>query len=98
MIFSQSSHALDRNCLNRLFRTARVLLGEVAYEERNIFPALAQRRDYKWENIEPVIEVAAKLLVYNLLGKVHVCGGDETKIHPGRYPPPPTPAFPFPPN
>jgi hypothetical protein len=40
---------------------------EVPYERRNIFPACAQRRLNDWEDVQAIVEVAAKLIALHHL-------------------------------
>src|SRR5579862_2552280 len=53
---------------------------EIAHQERNIFPALAQRRNPEWKNIQPIEEVAAKLLLCHAAFQVPVRRGDQAQV------------------
>src|SRR5262249_43211199 len=63
MVFRQSCHGFGRDRTDGFFHPPRMFLREVAREERDVFAPIAQRRDHHRENVEPVIEIAAKLIV-----------------------------------
>src|SRR5439155_10871856 len=48
---------------NRLAYPPGEMLHEMSHEQRNVFRAFTQRRDLDGENIQPVVEVATKMLL-----------------------------------
>src|SRR3989344_4319088 len=50
-------------------------------QRRDIFFALAQRRQMKGENVDAVVKILAEQLVANGLFQVLVSGCDQTHIH-----------------
>src|SRR3989442_12327506 len=61
----QLPHGRCRNAFDSLLHTARVLLAEVSHQEGNVFRALGQWRNADGENIQPVVEVASKLPLFD---------------------------------
>src|SRR5207302_464496 len=59
----QGVHGFRRDRLDRLVHPPGEMLDEMAHEQWNVFRALAQRRHLDGKNIQPVVEVAAKLLL-----------------------------------
>ena len=55
-------------------------LSEVIGEHGNVFAALAKRRQREGNDIEPVIEIAAKITALDHSGEGNVGGGDDPNI------------------
>src|SRR5262249_19041326 len=50
----------------------------------NILPSLAQRRQADRKNMQPVIQVLAKILVLDLLKEVAIRRSNDAHVHPHR--------------
>src|SRR5260370_33640673 len=61
----------------------------------NVFRALSQGRNVKWENVQPVVEVAAKLLLPDHLFQGAVSGGHNPNVNFPRYRTAQTPELPL---
>ena len=57
-----------------------MLLDEVARQQWYIFPAVPQRRNVQWKNMQAIIKVGAKLVFLNHCLQIAICGGDQTCI------------------
>src|SRR5438552_3380619 len=49
-------------------------------QERNVFDALAKRRQFDRENVEPVVEILAELALFDRLLEVAIARGDHTNV------------------
>src|SRR4051794_30452553 len=54
---------------------------EVVGQQRNVFPALGERRDVELDHVQPVVEVFAEFTRGNALLQLPVRGGDDAHIH-----------------
>src|ERR1017187_1690002 len=59
---------------------AGILLHEVAHQQRDVFAALAQRRDRDGKDVEAVIKVGAELALLDHEGEVAVGGGHQPGV------------------
>ena len=57
-----------------------MLLDEVARQERYVFPAVPQRWNMQWKNMQAIVEVGAKLVVLHHCLQIPICGGDQTGV------------------
>src|ERR1700686_1541089 len=57
----EGSHGFRRNAVDLLPHAAAEHLHEMRDKSRNVFPALSQRRQQDGEDVEPIIQVTAKL-------------------------------------
>ena len=80
VIGRQCGHHCRRDRLNPFMHAAGIFVHKVPHEEGNVFPPLAQRRDHDGEDVQPVIEVAAKVFLGDHLRQVRVRGGDQAGI------------------
>ncbi len=53
-------------------------------EQGDVLGSFAQRRDMKWNDANPIVEVLAEALVCDHLAQVLIGGGDNPNIH-GRF-------------
>src|SRR6266480_6083915 len=44
-------------------RSRRITIDKIIYKQRNILFPIAQRRQFDWKNVEPVVKIAAKAAV-----------------------------------
>ena len=65
----------------RLFIGQGELANEVVDQRRDIVAALAQRRQFDVEDIEPVEKVGAELALLDQLFQILVGGGDAAEVH-----------------
>src|ERR1700731_487407 len=65
MPMDQPPHGYSGNAFDSLSHTAGELLGEVSHQQGNVFQALAQGRNADGKNIQPVVEVASKLPLFD---------------------------------
>src|SRR5207247_9650376 len=77
-------HRLRRNTLDLLIHTARIFLNEVTDQQRDIFRPIPQGRRENGKNIEAIIEIAAKLVCGDHVGKIAVGRGDQPDVRPDR--------------
>ena len=84
VVFRQSRHGLGGDRIDGLFHPPRMLLREVARQQRDVFAPIAQRGDHHRKNVEPVEEIAAKLVLRHLLRQIHIGGGHQANIHTDR--------------
>src|SRR6202007_1458336 len=68
------------NVLDDFVLAAAESLDEIADQEGNVFPALAEGREENGEDVEAVIKVAAEFFFGDELGKVRIGGGDDAHI------------------
>ena len=61
-------------------RGAGILFQKVVHQQRDVFPALAQRRHADRNDVQPVIKILAKNVFGNRLVEVAVGGGDHAHI------------------
>ena len=54
---------------------------EVLHQQRNIFAALAQRRQIEADYVEAVKQVFAEAAFFHHLAEIHVGGGDDAHVH-----------------
>src|SRR5205823_9832859 len=74
-------HRCSRNRLNPFLHSPSILLRKVTHQQRNVFRPLPQWRNSNRKNIEPVIQVAAKLTVLDHLFKVAICCCHQSNIY-----------------
>src|SRR5258706_14558288 len=70
-----------RNAFDPFFHTKSVLLAEVSHQQGNVFRALAQWRNTDGKNIQPVVEVAAKLSLFDHLIEVTIGRGYQPNVN-----------------
>ncbi len=56
------------------------MLREIPDEGRNVFPSIAQRRHRDRKNIQPIVQVAAKLLRLNHRLQILVCRSNQAHV------------------
>src|SRR5215472_4017365 len=56
------------------------MLDEVAHEQRNILPTLAQRREMNGKNIQPIVKVLAEFVRVHHFRKIPIRGSDQANI------------------
>ena len=54
---------------------------KVPGQQRNIFAALAQRRNKKWNHVQPVEKILAKIPLADFFFQVFVGGRDHARVH-----------------
>lgn len=83
-IAGKDLQCLGRHGLDVLLHALGVVLGEIADEGGDIFPSIAQRRHRDWKDIEPIVEIVAKLFrLYHSL-EIPIGRGNQADIHPYR--------------
>src|SRR4029450_12846889 len=60
---SQRFESLPLNMFDLLSRSRRITIDKIIHEQRNILSPFAQRRQFDWKNVKPVIKIAAKAAV-----------------------------------
>ncbi len=78
---SEGVHGVGGNVLDVFVELAAESLHEVADEEGEIFGTLAECRNLDGENVQAIVEVAAKGALGDALGKIGVGGGDDTDVN-----------------
>ncbi len=53
---------------------------KISYKQRDIFAALAQRREGDWKDLQAIVQVAAELAGDDHLGEIAIGGGDEANV------------------
>ena len=56
----EGSHGFRRNAIDLFPHAAAKQLHEMRNKSRNVFPALSQRRQQDWEDIQTIVQVTAK--------------------------------------
>ena len=56
-------------------------LEEMLYQQRNVFPALVEARQFDFHNAQAIVEVLPKLAGSHHFGQVTVAGSHDTDIH-----------------
>ena len=74
-------HGRSRNRFDLLLHAAAVLLREVANQQRNVLGTLAQRRNADRKDVQPIIQVAAKLAILDHLFEIAIRGRHQAHIH-----------------
>ena len=59
----------------------RQALNEIAHQQRDVLPALAQGRHAKWENVQPVEKIAAELALRHQFAEVAIGSSKQSNIH-----------------
>src|SRR6266550_2250823 len=80
-IMREGVHGIGGNVFDILVELAAESLHEIANQQREIFGALAERGNLNGENIQTVIEVAAKGALGNAFRKILIRGGDDADVH-----------------
>ena len=78
---SEGVHGVGGNVLDAFVELAAESLHEVANQQGEIFGALAKRGDLDGENIQAVIEVAAKSALGDAFREIGVGGGDYADVY-----------------
>src|SRR5215470_6837227 len=52
------------------------------YQQRNVFPPLAQRRDMNTDDIQAIKQILAKPTLLHLFLQISVCRCDDAHVHP----------------
>src|SRR2546422_1109668 len=77
-------HHIGRNRLDAPAETSGVVRDEVAHEKRDVLGPLAQGREIDGKDVQPVVEVGAKLSRLDQLLERPVRGGDDPDVAPDR--------------
>ena len=77
-------HRGFRNLVDCPAHPLRMFLNEVAGEQRYVFAALPKRRHAQRKDVEPVVQICAKLVLVNHSLQVAVSGGYEAYVGPDR--------------
>src|SRR5664279_24847 len=80
IVLLQFIHRRRRDSGDLLAHFTRKLAREVVHQQRNIFPAFAQRRNLDMKNIQTIEKVGAELALLDQLFQVLVGGGDHAEI------------------
>src|SRR5262249_52444159 len=79
-VVEQFLHRFRRESPRR-FTWAGVLAGEVRRQQRDVLGPVAQRRQVNFDNVEPVIQVLAKLAFLDQGWQSAIGGGDDAHIY-----------------
>ena len=74
-----SSGAAGR--IEELVVLAAIVSEEVVHQRRDIFLALAQRRQRDVDHVQPVVEILAEVAFLDQLQQVGIGGGQDAHIH-----------------
>src|SRR5882757_6731055 len=80
-IMREGVHGICGNVFDILVELAAESLHEIANQQGEIFGTLAERGNLNGENIQAVIEVAAKGALGNAFRKILIRGGDHADVH-----------------
>src|SRR5205814_509649 len=83
-ILSHGFQRLRGNGCYPLLEALRVLINKIPHQRNNVLPPLSQRRNLDWEDVEPVIEIAAKFPLVNQLLQVAVSCRDHAHVQAAR--------------
>ncbi len=67
--------------VQKLFVLAAVLGEEVIHQRRDIFLAIAQRRQRQIDHVQPVVQILAELAFFHQPLQIGVGGGDDAHVH-----------------
>ena len=81
VIIDQCSHRVLRDAFDSPLHLLCKLVCKEMYEQWNIFRSLTQRRYSYRKNIEPIVQVAAKLLFFHQLDQISIRRCNYTDIH-----------------
>ena len=81
LILGQGVHRFRGDRVNRLVHSSRRLSHKMMHEQRNILGSFPQGRNGNGEDIQAVIEVAAKLLLQDHFFQVAMRRGDNANVH-----------------
>jgi hypothetical protein len=70
------------NGLDPLAHPPRELLREVPHQRRDVVMTVAKRWAHDWEDVEPVVEIAAELPLRHHRRQVTIGRGHEPRVHP----------------
>src|SRR6266403_4418784 len=77
----EGSHGFRRNAIDLFPHAAAKQLHEMRNKSRNVFPALSQRRQQDWEDIQTIVQVTAKLPASDHLDETPIACRDQPDIH-----------------
>src|ERR1700686_5499270 len=77
----EGSHGFRRNAVDLLPHAAAKHLHEMRDKSRNVFPALSERRQQDWEDIQTIVQVTAKLPASDHLDETPIACRDQPDIH-----------------
>src|SRR6266403_1457129 len=77
----EGSHGFWRNRVNLLSHAVAELLHEMSHKNGNVFPALSERRQQDWEDVQTIIQITAKLTASDHLDQIPIGCGYQTDIH-----------------
>lgn len=77
---AEQAQRFRRNAVNVAPETAGNFKGEGLHQQGNILRPLAQGRQVDREDVQPIVEIAAKLAIGDHLLKIAVGGGDQAHV------------------
>src|SRR6267154_6317717 len=77
----EGTHGFRRNAVDLLPHAAAKQLHEMRNKSRNVFPALSERRQQDWEDIQTIVQVTAKLPASDHLDETPIACRDQPDIH-----------------
>ena len=77
----QQIHRLRSKALHRFSVTCGKTLEKMFGQQRNIFPALAQRRHFNSDDVQAIVEILTKAPGVHFLRQIAMCGGDQPDIN-----------------
>src|SRR5208282_302912 len=80
LVANQGLHRFRRNRINRLAHSSRGLLYKMLHQEGDILRPVTQRRNMDGKHIQPIVEVAAKLLLQNHSFQVAMSRGHNANV------------------
>src|SRR6266478_7991566 len=78
---TEGSHSFRRNAVDLLPNAAAKQLHEMRDKNRNVFPALSERRQQDGEDVQTIIQVTAKLPASYHLDQIPIGCGYKPDIH-----------------
>src|SRR5271169_5778097 len=77
----EGSHGFRRNAVDLLPHAAAKHLHEMRDKNRNVFPALSERRQQEGEDVQTIVQITAKLTASDHLDEITIGCSDEPNVH-----------------
>src|SRR5258708_23156688 len=93
---NDSAHCFFRDTVDNFVHGGGKLFDEVPNKLRNISFPFTERRQRKWENIQPIVQILSEFAVTDHLPQVSIDRRDDTNIVPRTTCSAPSHVLPFP--